>query len=62
MYKRKQITVYLLECDKCGRIFGSELPYLFRKKDKNISLYSEWQIVDDKYYCPKCYKEIKTNN
>lgn len=56
----KPITVYSIECDKCGRIFGGNVnPHLVYNKIEDISLYSNWKVINGKHYCAKCYEEIK---
>lgn len=58
------ITMYQLFCDRCGNMFGDTdtRSSLFADKCPDIGNYSDWEIIDDKYYCPECYEASIIND
>ena len=60
----RPITMYQLFCDRCGNMFGNADPRssLFVDKCPDIGNYSDWQMIDGKYYCPECYETSIIND
>lgn len=60
----RPITMYQLFCDRCGNIFGDTdtRSSLFADKCPNIEDYSDWKMIDGKYYCPECYEASIVND
>ena len=58
----RPITMYQLFCDRCGNIFGNTdlRSSLFAGPD--IGDYSDWKMIDGKYYCPECYEASIVND
>ena len=54
----RPITMYQLVCDKCGAVFGGTdtRSSLFADECPDIGNYSDWEVIDGKYYCPECYE------
>ncbi len=53
----RQITMYQIICDECGKVFGrtDNNHALFRNKTADIEGVSKWKVIDGKHYCPVCY-------
>lgn len=60
----RPITMYQLFCDRCGNMFGSTdiRSSLFADKCPDIVNYSDWEMIDGKYYCPECYEVSIVND
>ena len=60
----RPITMYQLFCDRCGNMFGGADPRssLFADKCPDIGNYSDWEMIDGKYYCPECYEVSIVND
>lgn len=60
----RPITMYQLFCDRCGNIFGDTDTHssLFADKCPDIGDYSDWKMIDGKYYCPECYEASIIND
>ena len=60
----RPITMYQLFCNRCGNIFGNTdlRSSLFADKCPDIVNYSDWEMIDGKYYCPECYEVSIVND
>lgn len=56
----KQVTMYSVICDRCGKAFIDEfngiVAWLDEGTAKEQAMESEWQEIGDKHYCPNCYE------
>ena len=55
----KQVTMYSVICDRCGKTFcecDSIITGAYKKSVRGYALESEWKEIGDKHYCPDCYE------
>ena len=56
----KQVTMYSVVCDRCGKTFIDEfngiVAWLDEGTAKEQAMESEWVEIGDKHYCPDCYE------
>ena len=55
----KPVEMFTIVCDNCGKDVnhGSEYSCWNDKNHlRDIACDSDWQIVDDKHYCPNCFE------
>ena len=54
----KQVTMYSVVCDRCGKTFETDGCIAWTDKQSVISyaLASELKEIGDKHYCPDCYE------
>ena len=54
----KTLTMYSVVCDRCGKIFETDVFIAWTDKQSAIyyALASEWKEIGDKQYCPDCYE------
>ena len=60
----RPITMYQLFCDRCGEVFGGTYTRssLFADECPDIGDYSDWEVINGKYYCPDCYTAAVVDN
>ena len=56
----KQVTMYSVVCDRCGKSFIDEfngiVAWLDEGTAKEQAMESEWAEIGDKHYCSDCYE------
>lgn len=56
----KQVTMYSVVCDRCGKPFIDEfngiVAWLDEGTAKEQAMENEWVEIGDKHYCPDCYE------
>lgn len=56
----KEVKMYSVICDRCGKIFIDEFnciaAWLDEGTAKEQAMESEWVEIGNKHYCPDCYE------
>ena len=56
----KEVKMYSVVCDRCGKSFIDEfngiVAWLDEGTAKEQAMESEWAEIGDKHYCPECYE------
>lgn len=56
----KEVTMYSVVCDRCGKPFIDEfngiVAWLDEGTAKEQAMESEWAEIGNKHYCPDCYE------
>lgn len=56
----KEVKMYSVVCDRCGKSFIDEFngiaAWLDEGTAKEQAMESEWAEIGDKHYCPDCYE------
>ena len=60
MNKIKPVTMYSIDCERCGKTFNDNIngivAWLDEGTAKEQAMESEWVEIGYKNYCPDCYE------
>jgi hypothetical protein len=60
----KEVKILTLICDSCNKDINEDIEYYAWNEIGDLEYIAheeDWEKVDDKHYCPKCY-EYDDNN
>ena len=54
----RKVEMYQALCDNCSKTCMNKEGFVWSEERLAIedALYMDWQIIDDKLYCPDCYE------